>query len=326
MTPDYRITVNGRNITPTLNGLLISLTLTDERSEKADQLDITLDDSDGKLALPPRGAIVEVWLGFKDDLVKKGTFTVDEITHSGPPDRVVIRARSADFKKVLKTKREQSWHNIGLGDMLTTLAKRNALIPAIHHTLAGERVEHIDQANESDINLINRLGRHYDAVANIKAGRLLFTPAGSADTASAKNIPPVIITRNQGDTHNYAIVDRQNDYTGVQANWNEKAHGTLQKEIAGEPGNVKVIRHTHRSAHEAQKAATNEWAKMTRAGATFSLTLAVGDARLYPETPITAIGFKKEIDNTEWLLVRLVHSMGDSGFMTELECELATEE
>ena len=122
--PDYRITINDKNVTDLFQGRLISLTLRDERGNKADQLDITLDDSDGALPLPNKKAIIKVWLGFKPaniintalnitttatthPLTFKGAFVVDEITYSNQSsiDTLQITARSADFKGPLKVKR-----------------------------------------------------------------------------------------------------------------------------------------------------------------------------------------------------------------------------
>ena len=51
-----------------------------------DQLTITLDDADGQLQLPPRGARLTVLIGWKGEpLTEKGTYIVDEIAHEGPP-------------------------------------------------------------------------------------------------------------------------------------------------------------------------------------------------------------------------------------------------
>ena len=74
-TPAYTILINGSNVTSALQKRLINLTLTDERSDKADQLDITLDDSDGLLTLPAAAASIELWIGYTGDLVNKGLFT-----------------------------------------------------------------------------------------------------------------------------------------------------------------------------------------------------------------------------------------------------------
>ncbi len=77
----------------------MSLTLTDNRGFEADQLDLELDDADGKIVLPRRGAVITLrWLEGQP-LFPKGAFTVDEIEHTGAPDRLTIRARSAIFVK-----------------------------------------------------------------------------------------------------------------------------------------------------------------------------------------------------------------------------------
>ncbi|EFJ8196132.1 phage late control D family protein, partial [Escherichia coli] len=53
---------------------LMSLSLTDNRGFEADQLTITLDDADGQLQLPPRGARLTVLIGWKGEpLTEKGT-------------------------------------------------------------------------------------------------------------------------------------------------------------------------------------------------------------------------------------------------------------
>lgn len=319
MTPSYRLTVNGKNITPKLSGRLINLTLTDESGDTADQLDITLDDTDGELAIPPRKAQLQLWIGFEGDLVNKGTFIVDEVNHSGPPDILTIRARSSDFNDSLKTKREQSWHQNTLGDILTTVAKRNGLQPAISDQLINTPIEHIDQTNESDLNLLTRLGKQHGAVATVKANKLLFTPKGAGKTASGKLIKPVPITRSEGDKHNYSETGRDSDYTGVQANWTDTNKATQEKVIAGDNARVKVLRHSYPNAEDAQKAAVNEWHTLKRAGASCTLELAIGNAKLYPETPVKAIGFKKQIDNAPWVIERVVHSLGDGGYVTSVE-------
>ncbi|MEB0038843.1 phage late control D family protein, partial [Pseudomonas sp. RTS2] len=79
---------------------LVSLELTDNRGIEADQLSITLSDHDGLLVMPSKGALAELWLGWSDTgLVSKGTYIIDEIEHSGAPDILSIRARSADLRK-----------------------------------------------------------------------------------------------------------------------------------------------------------------------------------------------------------------------------------
>ena len=95
--------MDGRDITRTVEARLIDLQLDEGRGDEADQLSITLDDSDGRLALPPRGARITLQLGWMGEpLVDKGEFEVDEvqflpqILHGGSdfPHEPVGRSRS----------------------------------------------------------------------------------------------------------------------------------------------------------------------------------------------------------------------------------------
>ena len=87
-SPAFSIVIEGKDVTSVLDTRLMSLTLTDNRGFEADQLDLELDDSDGLIVLPRRGAIIQFALGWKGQpLFPKGAFTVDEIEHSGAPDR-----------------------------------------------------------------------------------------------------------------------------------------------------------------------------------------------------------------------------------------------
>jgi len=151
IAPAYMLTLNGADITQNFSDRLISLTMIDNRGFEADQLDIELDDSDGLVELPPRGASLTLWLGWEGSaLLNKGSFTVDEIEHRGAPDTLTIRGRSADFRGTLNSRREQSWHDTTLGVILETIAQRKKLTASVAETLKAIAVPHIDQSQESD--------------------------------------------------------------------------------------------------------------------------------------------------------------------------------
>src|SRR6185369_1057851 len=111
---------------------------TDNRGFEADTVEIDLDDTDGALDLPPRGAVLDLAFGWAaDGVVHKGSYTVDEVAHHGAPDTLSIRARSADLRAGLTTQRERSWHATTLGAIVRTIADENGLIPVIPASLAG---------------------------------------------------------------------------------------------------------------------------------------------------------------------------------------------
>lgn len=345
--PDYAITVDGIDKSGGIKTRLMSLILTDNRGFEADQLDIELDDSDGKLVLPRRGAKIAVALGWQGTaLIDKGTFTVDEIEHSGAPDKLTIRARSADFRETLNVRRDQSYHKTTIGGIIKIIAERNKLTPTLNKAMSDLVVDHIDQTNESDGNLITRLAKQYGAIAAVKNGNLLFIKQGQAKTASGKSIPVMTIIRSLGDGHQFSMADR-GAYTGVVANWlntrttekpvvkvkrkrKSKTAAAKPKEpeekqgeyLIGTDENVLTLRTTYASKHNAQRAAKSNWERLQRGAAKFSIQLAKGRADLYPEVPVKVTGFKKQIDEADWTLVTVTHSVSDTGFTTALELEV----
>ncbi|WP_367376532.1 phage late control D family protein [Hafnia alvei] len=363
ITPAFMLTLGGDDITDNLSHRLLSLTMTDNRGFEADQLDIELDDSDGQLAMPARGAVLSLFLGWKGSaLIGKGQFTVDEIEHRGAPDTLTIRARSADFRGSLNSRREVSYHDTTLGAVVNQIAERNQLDTVLANGFAEIAIPHIDQSQESDIKFLTRLAERNGAEVSVKAGKLLFLKAGNGVTASGKPIPMMTLERSDGDRHQFAIADR-NAYTGVTASWlhtkdpkpkkqkvklqrkakpkhlralhhpkakppkaNPKAAKSQEEKqgeyLAGESDNVLALTTIYSTKAQAMRAAQSKWDKLQRGVAEFSINLAMGRADLYPETPVMVKGFKAVIDQQAWTITKVTHTLGDGGYTTALELEV----
>lgn len=322
---DYRITLNGRDISRMFAPNLISLTLSESRSEEPDMLDIVLDDSKGAFAIPNRGADIKVAIGWVGDpLIDKGTFTVDEVEHSGAPDILTIRAKSASMTNAMHERREMSWHGQTIGAIVKAIATRNSLTPVVVKPLADTLIDHIDQTHESDMSFLTRLARRYDAVMNVKDRNLLFMPIGKGTTASGKALPVLNLTRRDGDSHRYHVSQREN-YAAVRAHWHSNAKGKRQSVVIGGESNrnVKALPEEYASEAEARAAAQAEYARTQRGQATFDYHLALGRADLFPELPVTVSGFKPDIDATPWLVKSVRHTLSaDAGFTSELSLEV----
>ncbi|GEK74224.1 MULTISPECIES: phage late control D family protein [Halomonas] len=321
-TPDYRLTLMGQRISPQVGARLQRLRLTDRRGLEADQLDLTLEDHDGRLALPPRGAELHLAMGWRGQpLVDRGTYIVDEVEHSGAPDVLTIRARSADMRQGLPGKRTQSWDDITLGEIISTIAGRHDLEPKTGQHLQGIYLEHIDQTEESDLHFLTRLAERFDAIATVKAGRLLFIPEGTGLTAGGTEIPAIRLSRQVGDRHRYSITDRD-AYTGVVAQWHDEAAAEPREVVAGSNDEPKRLRPTYATQDDALAAAQSEWQRLQRGGASFTLDLAEGRPELYPETPVIANGWKREIDATAWLITEIIHDLRDRALTSSVEMEV----
>jgi phage protein D len=323
----YQLTVDGKDITGTVEPRLVSLTLSEKRGGDADQLDLVLSDHDGKLAIPKKGAMIVLSLGWKQGadvtpgLIAKGTFKVDSARHSGAPDVITISARSADLAGGYRLRKEKSWRDTTLGAVLQDLAGAAGLTPRIDPALAGIAIAFLAQHQKSDMALVRELGRKYDAVATVKDGKLVFAPKGKGATSTGQAIPDLTLTRKSGDRHDWSRVERDS-YDGAEARWHDQGSATRRTEHAGGSGKRKRIRKVYSSQADAQAAASAEAKRIARAAAEFSLDLALGRADIYPDRAVTVSGFKPEIDASKWLIAEVSHSLDRSGgFRTKLKME-----
>lgn len=357
--PQYKVVIDGTDITNKIKPRLMNLTVTDNRGFEADQVELQLDDSDGLLTMPRRGASMRVWLGWKGTpLIDKGSFTVDELEHSGAPDSLTITGRSVDFRESLNVKKERSFHGKKLSEIIDTIATNNGLFSVLSTSLKDEVIEHIDQTNESDAAFLVRLAKEFDTIPTVKDGRLLFVRAGLALTATGKAMPPVVIKRSSGDQHRFSIADRD-AYTGVVAYWHDKKAAekktvklkrrkkktttttttttttdtttptAVVKEnelLIGSEENVKHLRHIYANQKNAERAAKAAWQRLQRGVAEFSITLATGRPELITELPVTVRGFKPQIDEGSWLLTKVIHNVNDNGYTNQIELEVKIDE
>ncbi|KDY66797.1 phage major tail tube protein [Escherichia coli] len=256
-----------------------------------------------------------------------------------------VRARSADFRETLNPRREKSWHKTTVGEVVKEIAARHKLKMALGKDLSDKPVEHIDQTNESDGSFLMRLARQYGAIASVKNGNLLFIRQGQGKSASGKPLPVITITRKDGDSHRFTLADR-GSYTGVIASWlhtrepakkesttvKRKRRTAKQKKepeakqgdyLVGTDENVLVLNRTYANRGNAERAAKMQWERLQRGVASFSLQLAEGRADLYTEMPVKVSGFKQPIDDAEWTITTLTHTVSpDNGFTTSLELEV----
>ncbi|MGA9698027.1 MAG: hypothetical protein WBQ67_03705 [Acinetobacter sp.] len=105
-------------------------------------------------------------------------------------------------------------------------------------------LSHVDQTNESDLNLLQRLVKQNSAEMAVKKDRLLIFKAGSARTYSGKDLPTLILTRNDGDQFRHNEQDHESDHTSVLASYQDTCKAKCDKGITGEKSKVKHLKGT----------------------------------------------------------------------------------
>jgi uncharacterized protein len=318
---------NGVDLTDRVNPRLIDLTLTEKRGEAADQLDLTIHNHDGQLAPPKVGAILKLALGWESGadvlpgMVDKGSFRVDEVERSGPPDVITIRARSADLTGDFRTRRTRSWIDTNLGAIVQTIAGENGFSSRITGDLASIAVKAIEQAGKSDMAFLRDLGRRYDAVATVKNETVIFMPLGSSTTPGGKALPALRLTKVDGWSWTFRHEERTGA-DGASAEYHDQDAGQ-RKTVTTGGSKPKKLKKVYASKADAEKAAKSAADKAKRSAYSFTYDLAFGDPAITPNMPVQLQGWDSEIDGMKWLVGEVTTRFGAGGLVTAIKLESA---
>ena len=234
LTPVAKLSINGKPFNTDALSRIISISLTDKSGFEADELTVSLSDHDGKLALPPKSAEITIALGYiETGIVDKGSYKITEVSWSGAPDTLHITAQSADTSDRFSEAKEKSWHKTSLKEIIESIAAANGYTPIIGKAYQDEKIDHIDQSNDSDAAFLSRLAERYDAIATVKHGRLLFVSSGEATTAGGQPLPTIRITRNSGDQYAFRYSNTES-YNAVRAYYIDKQTGKKHEAVITE--------------------------------------------------------------------------------------------
>ncbi len=326
--PAYRITVNGENITSLLAARLSSLVLTDVAGVESDTVSLTLTDHlpFQRLEIPPTGAEIEVALGYRSRLRDMGLFIADSIDVSGPPDEMQIRAtasvhgKTSGGKTALTDQKTRSW-SVGttLGDLVAKISGEHGLDPAVSASLGSKTLPHIDQIDESDIALLTRLAREYDAIIKPGGGRIVVATRGESLTTGGDPMP--VIDLRQKDVTRWRMSRSLRAPAGrVVAIHRDQTAASDVESRAGDGDPVRRLSRRYPDKAAAQAAADAEFRRSKRAGSQISLSLP-GNPDIVAEAKLRLAGFREGV-NGEWIVTRAVHTLGRGGYSCSLTAEM----
>lgn len=321
MKPTYRIVADSRDITALINDRLLLLRTSDKPGMESDEFELRIDDRDQAVTLPKRGAKIEVFLGYEGNpLARLGSYTVDEIEVTGPPDTITLRGKASDMRGSGKTTRSGSWEGTFLAQIVSDVAARNGWKPGC---TVQTKVPRVDQRNESDFNFITRLAKQYDCTAKVGDGQLLVMPRQGGTTPGGKSFGAATLSRSDVSRYSFRLVDRSTQ-KAVKTQHQDKKSGVLKVvELSNEeaPEGLPAVhtdRHIYPDKSAAEQAAKARLAAFNRSTAAVRLEM-VGRTDLFAERSITAQGFKNGLDG-EYLVDSVEHVFTASGWSTTVEC------
>lgn len=326
MKPSYRIIVKpqggaeSQDVTERFRKRLLSMRIVDRDGLTSDSLEIALDDRDHQLAIPKTGDKLEVYIGYKETgLYKMGNFSVDEVTLSGPPKTMSIRAKAADMTVSLKSCKYREWKETTLGEVVAKIAKEHQLTPKIGNTLKDIPIPHLDQTYESNLNLLARLAKQYNATCKPVDGQLVFVERGTELTISGKKPEKVDIDIQQIRDWRWTLAERCS-YQHVVAHYRDKEKSMDQYVHAGKGEPTACLPNTFPDRQSAEKAAKAALERSLQGVQSMSITMP-GAPTVVAEAQLNLLGFHPKIDG-DWRAKQVTHDMNNGGYTTRVEASL----
>ncbi len=194
------VTIGGHDATSFLEPYVNSFTYTDNADGKSDELAIELHDRDNKWLeswLPSKGtgitAVIRClnwWEPGQNLSLDCGRSTCDDISVSGPPGKVSIKAVSASLSGPLReTARTRGWEAFSLRGVAEDVAGRNKL--SLYYDAPEHQFDRQDQRAESDLAFLQRLAESKGVAVKVRDDRLILYSAKDADARPA----PLTFTR-----------------------------------------------------------------------------------------------------------------------------------
>ncbi|MGG4034201.1 contractile injection system protein, VgrG/Pvc8 family [Paenibacillus cisolokensis] len=323
---EIEIKYQGVNISRDIAPFLTSLTYTDNGNGRADDLNISLSDREGRWRgpwIPKRGEKIEAsiilhnWqFDGKKRALKCGTFEVDTINFSGPPDTVDIQAVSYPGNARIKNERHtKSWEKVTLKQIGSRIAASAGM--KFMFEASDVNFDRIDQTDETDIVFLNRLVEQEGCSLKVVNGAVVIY-----DDRKYENMKPVrTLTRGESDILSYSFELQTVDvsYAACQISYQDSSKKRTIKGTFRAPGATgPTLKINERVASEAEaiRKARNALRQRNKEAQRARLTL-MGDYALVQGVTVQLAGFGA-FDN-KYFVETATHSVGVGGYTTQLE-------
>ena len=338
LRPTWRVTVDGQDVSALFKERRARIELFDATGVKSDRLSIDLVDGGRPyIEKPAPGAEVKLWLGYWPRLVYMGQFVTASFETGGAPDAVRIDATAAPIaesssgQRSMTEQRSRSWpKGTRFGDLVARVASDHGLRAAVGSALGAVALPHVDQIDESDMNLLSRLGLDLDAVIKWGDGAIVVVERGAAVTAGGQPMPVVSVQPSSVARWRYSSDMRPAAERVVASSWDEDAAEPLEvawdrtPDAEADPasaaaGAVHRIKGRWPDRPSALRAARAESRRKARAEERLEIEC-VGDPEAVAGAQLRASGFRPYVDR-DWTIQSVRHLLDDGGYRMSLVAE-----
>lgn len=321
MKPAFKITADKKDVTALIAQRLVSINITDETGLISDTCEILLDNRDEKLEIPPRGAVLEVSLGYEDKpLTKMGSYIVDDVELSSLPLQMRITGKASNtldknLSKKIKAPKSKSWHGYTLVGILTAIASNHGFKAVVDEYFKQIYISHIDQTDESDISFLTSLAKNYGAFVKLSLGRLLFFRKGISVSETGKELPTIKFSASQISDWKLRVSDMEK-FGKVIAKWHNFATGKEENVFVGTNDPAYTMRYKFVSADRALEAAKAKLSEFKQGAENLTFST-IGNPSLSAENKIIFTDIKY-LKNKNWIITSVNHFLSDQGFVSSV--------
>jgi phage protein D len=291
-----------------------SLSYTDNASDNLDDISIVLDIHDGINWVPERGKdldvtiIMENWyINKKDEKYHCGNFCVDDITLSGGPERMTIKAISQPADSGFKeTKKSKTWKKVTLRQIMTEFMGTYGM-SNLFFNVTDVYIESIEQSDETDCAFLKKLCEKYGYSLKVyKTGFVVFDidqyESRQPSNYFGKYPKDAPYGTNagfeDGPVHEIQPGWRWNTtlsgtYTGATLKYTNGKKGNTVSVTVGTEGRMLYLNEKVDSQAEAQKVAQSRLDAANRKATTMSFSPAVFHPTLYASHTISIVNMGK---------------------------------
>jgi len=305
-----------------LHEYLIILRVVESISDEAGEVEFNLYNPSAKFAdLFQKGDEIEVRLGYEgQNITKVGTYVVDDLIWSFPPDTLTVSGLVVDVvKQQVRTIKSRVWENATLAQIVQQIAAE-ASLRAVTTGIEGIKFKHIEQREMNDLNFLYNLASSYDCRMQIKGGYLYFE---SRDQLAQR---PAVATLTRDDERLSAYKFRWKAFATYKSakikyfDPEKKRYFELEEvDPSTDSEQVLVLTQEVESIEQAQRIAKAQLRRHNRREITADFTL-FGDTSFEAGMNIAIKGFHPLLDGV-YTVTKVVHQVSRQGFITSLGCE-----
>lgn len=332
------IKYNNKDISADLQPYLKSISFTDNLSGTADDLQLTLEDRQGVWQsdwFPDKGAALDVallttaWnnLAEAEKSLRLGLFEIDEVTSSGYPSEVQIKAVSVPDNTTLRgVERTRSWEKVELRRISGDIAAEAGL-ELVYDAENNPLIDRAEQTQQSDLSFLLALCNDAGLALKVCSNQLVIFD--EADYESAASIVTIV---KQGTSYTpvkdmdyirtvtgYRFSSKIRDiYAACHVKYRQsktKAYIEATFRVPGKQGKTLEVSEQAESVAEAERLAKKRLREKNKEEVTASFDV-LGDFNLLAGVAVNILGFGKF--DGKYIVVSARHDIG-SGYNTGLE-------